>query len=147
MQGPYQQVATVSSEAVAALEALAKIRGANKWILSANETFRTRMLSNEEIEGIEFPFDRVFRARFIEVFPGGHVRKHTDEVGVEPPSFHVVVSTNDKCVNHVWKGDVKESHHLEQGGVYAMDHLLPHESFNRGETTRLHVLLEVHKED
>jgi hypothetical protein len=81
------------------------------------------------------------RAFFIRLPAGGSVHRHTDEV-VKGVTHHFVLATNPGCENWWLDGDVERVCHLEQGKRYAVERAPIHWSFNRGETDRVHLLVE-----
>jgi len=83
----------------------------------------------------ELPIPRPWKFAFcVGIPPGGHLHPHTHR-GVR---YHIVLKTNDLCES--WNGG--ERHHLEEMGIYWMQPELEHESFNRGNSDRLHIILE-----
>ncbi len=69
---------------------------------------------------------------FVKITPGGRVHRHSDH-GYK---VHTVLLTNPRCVN----SHDGMPNYLEQGGVYKMDASLEHESWNNGETDRIHLI-------
>lgn len=71
--------------------------------------------------------------RYIKLEPGGFVHPHAD---TGRPKIHWVLKTNPDCVSR-WGG---EDFHLEELGIYIMDPKTEHESFNNGDTERIHLI-------
>ena len=83
-------------------------------------------------------------AFFLKLEPGGYVHKHVDEP--HPWStYHIVLLSNDQCINRVWQGRRQHDFNLQPGGIYLIDRQIPHESHNNGTTERIHLLMEVHE--
>ena len=76
---------------------------------------------------------------FVMLKPGGYVHKHNDAL---PHKIHTVLETNDMCINRSDGSDYK----LELRGVYQMDASLDHESFNFGNTDRIHMVETIEKD-
>jgi aspartyl/asparaginyl beta-hydroxylase (cupin superfamily) len=91
-----------------------------------------------------WPVDIWQSAFFLNIPPGGQVHKHVDEA--HPwNTYHIVLLTNDQCINRVWEGEREHDFRLQPNGIYRIDRSIPHESFNHGETERIHLLMEVHE--
>lgn len=72
---------------------------------------------------------------YFKIRPGGRIHLHSDS----PPhdrKTHTVLATNPHCINRVGGVDF----HCELGGIYLVDASIPHESFNFGDTDRIHLV-------
>lgn len=74
--------------------------------------------------------------------PGGWIHKHSDR-GNLWSTYHIVLLTNDDCINTIWQGTLQHDFRLKAGGIYRVDRTNPHESVNNGATERIHLLMEV----
>lgn len=86
--------------------------------------------------------EQIGRILLVSLKPGGHVSEHTDE-GTYAETFrryHIILSTNEACWYRC--GDVVASY--PAGVAFWFDHRLPHEAHNGGDTTRVHLILDVH---
>ncbi len=82
------------------------------------------------------------RAFFIRIPPGGDIPRHHDEF-IPGTTHHLVLATNEGCEN--WWVDTQgreRSAHLMQGWRYAVERSPLHWAFNRGDTARIHLLVE-----
>lgn len=73
------------------------------------------------------------KVAFIKIKPGGKIHLHKDH----PPhnnKTHTVLATNDGCISRAGGVD----YHCELGAIYAVDASIAHESFNHGQTDRVH---------
>jgi len=87
---------------------------------------------------------------FFGIPPGGEIKKHSDGHGRnqgirgEYSTYHIPLETNDKCISRVWKNGVMTEQNLKVGSVYKINTILQHQSFNRGKTNRIHLVVEVY---
>jgi aspartyl/asparaginyl beta-hydroxylase (cupin superfamily) len=89
-----------------------------------------------------WPVDIWQSAFFLRLGPGGNIHKHVDEA--HPwNTYHIVLLNNDQCINRVWQGARQHDFCLQPGGIYRIDRSIPHESFNNGDSERIHLLMEV----
>lgn len=82
------------------------------------------------------------RAFFIRMQAGGSIPRHHDEF-IPGTTHHLVLATNEGCEN--WWVDTRGRErcmHLAQGHRYRVERSPLHWAFNRGETTRIHLLVE-----
>ena len=79
------------------------------------------------------------RAFFIKLPPGGRLHRHTDTGDCE--THHIVVQTNDGCVNF-WEEDGENCQHMAVGKRYTVDRTLMHWAVNNGLTDRIHLMVE-----
>jgi hypothetical protein len=73
------------------------------------------------------------KVAYIKIKPGGKIHLHTDQ----PPHHHkthTVLATNDGCISRAGGVD----YHCALGAIYEVDASIAHESFNHGETDRIH---------
>ena len=82
--------------------------------------------------------------KFIKIPPGGWIKRHSDNGGRPDGTrvIHVVLSTNSQCINHSY-ASTEQKIHLEQNGIYMFDTWPEHESFNLGDTDRIHLVMDV----
>lgn len=81
--------------------------------------------------------------KFIKIPSNGWIKRHSDNGGRPEgtKTYHVVLSTNPQCINHSYC-DPEQKIHLDKNGVYLFDTWPEHASFNRGETDRVHLVLD-----
>ena len=129
----YEMVDNVSRETIDYLKQIVKNA---KWkdVIGPDDNFKT-WFYNVEIR--EFPHYK--RAFFLMIPPRGKIHRHKDTVKPEK-TYHIPVETNPECVNSMYPGG---DFHLEVGLIYAVDRQIEHESFNNGQTNRIHLLVEV----
>ena len=96
------------------------------------------LLEHPELTSI-WPIERWLNALAVNLPPSGYRHKHKHPEDRKKTKHHIVLMTNDECVSS--NGDVES--HLGLRGVYRMEPRLMHESFNRGATDRLHLILEI----
>lgn len=81
------------------------------------------------------------RAFFLKIPPGGFVHRHKDE-SITARVNHLVLSTNEHCQNF-WQDEVEQSLHMKQGYRYEVRNQdIEHWSVNRGQTDRVHLIVE-----
>jgi len=85
------------------------------------------------------------RTRLIQLKPGSTIDKHTDAVTKNQYAFrvHIPILTNPECV--FWIKDDRE-YHLEPGYLFLFNVNSCHAVFNRGETSRWHIVSDVYDE-
>ena len=76
-----------------------------------------------------------FEGRVVKICPGGFLHPHKDEGHWKS---HIVLQTNPKAIT-VCGGD---SYNLEEGGIYRFDASVEHSAFNKGDTDRIHIIIE-----
>lgn len=81
------------------------------------------------------------RAFFVKIPAGGKMHRHSD-VG-DCVTEHVVLETNDGCLNFWADLDGEHSVHMERGCRYEVERLLEHWAENNGETDRIHLIVEM----
>jgi len=83
--------------------------------------------------------------RFIKIPAGGRIKRHSDNGGRPDGTkvFHTVLSTNEKCLNISYGRETQEIH-MPVGTVWEFDTLPEHESFNNGDTDRIHLVMDVY---
>lgn len=82
------------------------------------------------------------RAFFIRIPPGGAIPRHHDDF-IPGSTQHLVLSSNEGCEN--WWVDTQgreRSMHLSAGRRYLVRREPLHWAFNKGETDRIHLLVE-----
>lgn len=79
------------------------------------------------------------RALAVKLEPEGYLHPHAHAGDTKLTKNHIVLATNDDCMSS--NGEKEE--HLDLGGVYWMRPQLKHESFNRGDTDRIHLIMEI----
>lgn len=88
-----------------------------------------------------WPLEKWKQTFFLKIPPGGNVNRHADQEK-NCTSYHVPVTTNNKCESVIYNPD-KQPYHLPVGGVYEINRTLEHESFNRGKTNRVHLIITI----
>jgi hypothetical protein len=87
------------------------------------------------ITGDDFWMQVHYKKAYLKIKPGGHIHLHVDR----PPhanKTHTVLQTNERCINRVGGVDF----HCALRGIYLTDASVPHESFNHGDTDRIHLV-------
>ena len=107
-----------------------------KWknVIGPNDNFKTWF---HDVEIAEFPDYK--QAFFLLIPPGGMIHRHED-TPKRIKTYHIPIKTNKKCVNIMHPGG---GFHLEVGNIYQVNRQIEHESFNRGKTNRIHLLVEI----
>lgn len=103
-----------------------------KEVRSDDRLFYTHML---DLDGYE-------RSFLLKIPPGGNVHRHTDTPRPEK-TYHIPLQTNEYCVNYTYNPDTET--HLEIGKLYEIDRQIEHDSFNRGLSDRIHLIIETIK--
>jgi len=80
------------------------------------------------------------RAFFLKLPDGTAIHKHVDCGDCR--TDHVVMSTNERCLNFWVEDDKDRSVHMEKGSRYEVDRTVLHWAENNGITERVHLLLE-----
>lgn len=85
-------------------------------------------------------FNKSYRGVIVVSPPGTYVQPHTDI----PSKYkiHIPILTNDQCV---WLLDEGE-YHMPAGKAYLLDTEMLHGTINRGNSNRVHVILEMQKD-
>ena len=78
----------------------------------------------------------------------GKLHRHADRDLQRPcpyVSYNAVITNHDQCISGWYPGNgaVLEEVVLEQGKVYLTDRLIDHQSWNYGETDRIHLVVEM----
>jgi len=81
-----------------------------------------------------------YRAFFLKLPPHTELHRHVDAGDVE--TDHIVMQTNQQCLNWWMDGNKEQSEHLEQGFCYWVDRTVLHWATNHGDTDRIHLLIE-----
>ena len=82
--------------------------------------------------------ERWLRAFVIRIPPDGYMLPHSHH-DTDHVKYHVVLETNTDCMSH--NGGAGK--HLSLGGVYRMSPSQTHESYNRGSTSRTHLVVQI----
>jgi len=80
------------------------------------------------------------RAFFIKLPAGGRLHVHTDTG--DCVTHHIVVQTNDGCMNFWEEDGVEYCQHMQLGKRYEVNRTLLHWAVNRGDTDRIHLMVE-----
>ena len=78
------------------------------------------------------------RASVVSLQPSAQIVAHVDE-GLTGTRYHLPLQTNEGC----WSFSEGIWSQLEVGSIYRMDPTKPHGAVNWGETTRLHLMIDV----
>jgi hypothetical protein len=82
------------------------------------------------------------RAFFIRIPPGGNIPRHHD-VFIPGATHHLVVQTNDRCLNGwIDTAGMERSVHMQAGYRYRVAREPLHWATNDGDTDRIHLLVE-----
>lgn len=84
-------------------------------------------------------------AKFIKIPAKGWIKRHSDNGGRPEgtKTFHTVLCTNDQCLN-ISYGKETQKIHMPVGTVWEFDTWPEHESFNNGNTDRIHLVTDVY---
>ena len=100
----------------------------------------------------KLPTNRIERIRFMSLAPGGgELQRHTDQVdpdlGVNDGKImrlHIPVVTNPKMEFTSWDmHGVKHVKNMKEGDMWYLDIRKPHMAINKGEETRIHLVVDV----
>ena len=93
---------------------------------------------------VDYETAQFFTDKFIKIPAGGWIKRHSDNGGRPEgtTTIHVVLSTNDKCKNISYAEETQEIH-LPINSIWEFDTLPEHESFNHGDTERIHLVMDV----
>lgn len=72
----------------------------------------------------------------------GHLQRHSDG-DKHYQTYHLPLTTNPGAVCRMYEDGIPRDYHLQVGGVYRIDRAIEHESFNTGDTDRVHLLIDV----
>lgn len=100
--------------------------------------YATAEIKIDTIEG-----KRVNFARLIKIPPQGYIKRHSDNGG-RPKGikvYHLVLKTNKDCLN-ISYSDEDQRIHLPINTMWLFDTLPEHESFNKGSTERIHLVID-----
>jgi hypothetical protein len=81
-----------------------------------------------------------YRAFFLKLPPHSKLHRHVDAGDIK--TDHVVIQTNEHCLNWWMDGETERSEHLKHGHRYNVDRTVLHWATNDGDTDRIHLLLE-----
>jgi Aspartyl/Asparaginyl beta-hydroxylase len=82
-----------------------------------------------------------YRAAFyLKLPPKSMLHAHVDAADCE--TEHVVIQTNEHCLNYWRDADGDHSQHMEAGKRYKVDRAVLHWAINAGDTDRVHLILE-----
>lgn len=96
-----------------------------------------------DIQGLTelWPLEKWKQTFFLKIPPGGNVNRHSDAEKY-CLSYNIPITTNNECESIMYGPD-KIVSHLEVGGVYSINRNLEHESFNKGKTDRVHLIITI----
>ena len=140
----YTEVGTISEDTLAALQAL--LADVARWTVQDSESNSYQQTNTDQAMAIPEIAERwpaVVNATFIRLQPGDHLYRHP---GHNHARYNIPVETNEQAESWTFDDDGITSwkQHLELGKVYSLPKL-DHESFNRGATTRTHLILIMEK--
>jgi hypothetical protein len=114
-----------------------------QWLkdLAANAKWRDVEGRGYDTADVDF-WEPCNRAFFIRIPPNGDIPRHHD-CFIPGITHHLVLSTNPNCENW-WIDDQGQERmtHLNQGHRYLVSREPLHWAFNKGETDRIHLLVE-----
>lgn len=84
---------------------------------------------------------KIVRGELVNLLPGKHLTEHIDIYWFHKESrrIHVPLLTNKNC-KLTFEG---REHHLEVGKVYEINNRIMHSGFNRGNSDRIHLILDM----
>ncbi len=82
----------------------------------------------------------VKRAFFVRLPPGGRMHAHVD--AGDCSTDHIVLDTNEACLNWWGTDDDWKADHMKQGWRYTVDRTVRHWATNMGNRPRTHLLVE-----
>lgn len=86
------------------------------------------------------PPDGYKRAFYLKLPPRSQMHAHVDSD--DCVTEHVVIQTNEHCLNYWRDSEGDHSQHMEQGKRYLVDRSVLHWAINAGDTDRVHLILE-----
>jgi hypothetical protein len=111
-----------------------------KWQVSkgAESDYATAEYDIESIFGLKCEF-----CRFIKLPPGGFIPRHSDNGGRHEgiSVYHAVLKTNEDCISVSYVEPVQKIH-LPINTLWLFDTWPEHESFNNGNTDRVHLVID-----
>jgi hypothetical protein len=88
------------------------------------------------------------RVRFAAMAPGFEIKPHTDYDPTYITRFHLPLLTNKECLLYAEQNGVTVEKHLPvDGKVYFLNTGVKHWAVNRGDTWRIHILIDVKNQD
>jgi hypothetical protein len=147
----YDQIGEVSNEFRAQAIVIARKIEMERWQVSkgANTCYAATFEGQADLQKLSELTDRwsvdIWQsAFFLKLEPSDFIHRHVDEP--HPwNSYHIVLLTNDDCINSMYDEDGTEHRfNLEPGGIYYVERTTEHGSVNNGDSERLHLLMEVH---
>ncbi len=137
----YKEIGQVTDETVSQLRGML---GKLKWEKHVSKvTLHEAAPCNKQAKKVDeivacWPVDTWHQLLFLRLRPGGKLYRHHDSEGY---GFHIPVETNEDCVSLTYENDIPEEQHLDLGKIYLVDRSIEHESFNRGDTDRTHLIV------
>ena len=121
------------------IEYLKDILKEARWkdVIGNGRNYRTWFCSVTLLE-----FQNYTRAFFLLLPPNGIVHRHRDASSASR-SYHIPVCTNLACFNRIYLNDQIICCHLFVGECYEIDRTIEHSSVNKGDTDRVHLIVEV----
>jgi aspartyl/asparaginyl beta-hydroxylase (cupin superfamily) len=96
---------------------------------------------NYDTADIRF-WEKCSRAFFIRIPPGGSIPRHHDDF-IPGTTHHLVLATNDGCTNGwIDRQGRERSIHMREGIRYLVAREPLHWAFNKGQSDRIHLLVE-----
>lgn len=111
------------------------------FLLEAAELSSWKINKGPDVDYATAPF---FTDKFIKIPAGGWIKRHSDNGGKPEgtKTIHVVLSTNDKCINISYAEETQEIH-MPKNSIWEFDTWPEHESLNNGDTDRIHLVMDI----
>ena len=143
----YKQIGEVSNKTVSSLLALSQLLD---WKINKGleVDYKTIQGFEDRLKDIHLPWDqeKIKSARFICIPSGGNIKRHSDNTKPDGwKIYHIPLSTNDHCINLVYKDGETKEFHLPVGTLWEFDAWPEHESFNLGKTDRIHLVINIYE--
>jgi len=114
--------------------------------------YRTSQNAKDAIKGIKalhhiWPFEDWHNAMFISIPANGRIPLHTESLGIGQEDkgpwfkYHIPLYTNEHAISY---SDGIE-YNLDIGNIYKLDFKKPHESVNKGQSDRVHLVMEIYE--
>jgi len=140
----YTPIGTVSQDTIAQLRSIVtELSWWKKWETHVSDiTNHQAVPCTELIKTVDeivdlWPIKSWDQLSFFRLVPGGNLYRHAD-TGF---GFHIPIESNEHAESMTYPDGVKTVQNLKVGKVYHIDRSIEHESFNRGETDRTHLIV------
>lgn len=136
----YQEVGQVTPVTISELRS---ILSNVKWEVHVSDvTSHQAAICIEQVKDVDgivalWPINTWQQLLFLRLGPGGKLYRHHDD----GYGFHIPVETNEHAACSTFEDGVEVNQHLEVGKIYGVDRSIEHESFNKGNTDRTHLII------